>query len=82
MGLFMICLYRSSVGDRGDFEKGRELWEDATHLGITLQCSSDMLDSSVTKVFIDQLNNFAGSSMKMLTELEKGIQEAKIKLQY
>ncbi|KAL6976534.1 hypothetical protein U1Q18_025325 [Sarracenia purpurea var. burkii] len=29
--------------------------------------------------FIDQLNNFAESSLKMFTELEKAIQEAKIK---
>ncbi|KAL6976532.1 hypothetical protein U1Q18_025323 [Sarracenia purpurea var. burkii] len=35
----------------GDFEKGRELWEEATNLGITLQCSSEVLNSSVTMVF-------------------------------
>ncbi|KAF7838493.1 pentatricopeptide repeat-containing protein [Senna tora] len=36
----------------GQFEKGRELWDEATSMGITLQCSRDVLDPSVTEVFI------------------------------
>ncbi|KAM3703545.1 hypothetical protein ACB094_04G107900 [Castanea mollissima] len=35
----------------GDFEKGRELWNEATRLGVTLRCSSDVLDASITEVF-------------------------------
>ncbi|XP_027333671.1 pentatricopeptide repeat-containing protein At5g61370, mitochondrial [Abrus precatorius] len=35
----------------GDFEKGRELWDEATCLGITLQCTRDVLDPSITEVF-------------------------------
>ncbi|XP_057422427.1 pentatricopeptide repeat-containing protein At5g61370, mitochondrial [Lotus japonicus] len=35
----------------GDFEKGRELWDEATSMGITLQCSKDILDPSITEVF-------------------------------
>lgn len=36
----------------GDFEKGRQLWDEATSMGITLQCSRDVLDPSITEVFI------------------------------
>lgn len=35
----------------GDFEKGKELWEEAVSLGVTLSCSVDLLDPSVTEVF-------------------------------
>lgn len=35
----------------GDFEKGRELWDEATCMGITLQCSRDVLDPSITEVY-------------------------------
>ncbi|CAL0307196.1 unnamed protein product [Lupinus luteus] len=35
----------------GDFEKGGEFWDEATSMGITLQCSRDVLDPSITKVF-------------------------------
>lgn len=35
----------------GDFVKGRELWEEAMSLDVTLSCSIDLLDSSVTEVF-------------------------------
>lgn len=35
----------------GDFEKGRELWDEATGMGITLQCSQDVLDPSLTEVY-------------------------------
>ena len=35
----------------GDFEKGRELWDEASGMGITLQCSEDVLDPSITEVY-------------------------------
>nr|KYP55483.1 hypothetical protein KK1_001695 [Cajanus cajan] len=35
----------------GNFEKGRELWDEATGTGITLQCSHDVLDPSITEVY-------------------------------
>ncbi|XP_057464573.1 pentatricopeptide repeat-containing protein At5g61370, mitochondrial [Actinidia eriantha] len=35
----------------GEFEKGRELWDEATNMGITLQCSRDVLDPLMTEVF-------------------------------
>ncbi|KAK7330336.1 hypothetical protein VNO77_24526 [Canavalia gladiata] len=36
---------------RGDFGKGRELWDEAIRVGITLQCSRDVLDPSITEVY-------------------------------
>ncbi|KAF9591022.1 hypothetical protein IFM89_001232 [Coptis chinensis] len=36
----------------GEFEKGRLLWDEAMKMGITLQCSSDVLDPTVTEVFM------------------------------
>jgi pentatricopeptide repeat protein len=35
----------------GDFERGRELWEEATAMGVSVSCSSDVLDPSITDVF-------------------------------
>lgn len=35
----------------GDFEKGRELWDEAMNMGVDFRCSSDVLDPSITKVF-------------------------------
>ncbi|XP_054806503.1 pentatricopeptide repeat-containing protein At5g61370, mitochondrial isoform X2 [Prosopis cineraria] len=35
----------------GRFEKGRELWDEAVRTGMSLQCSEDVLDPSVTQVF-------------------------------
>ncbi|GAU46121.1 hypothetical protein TSUD_192820 [Trifolium subterraneum] len=35
----------------GDFEKGKELWDEATCMGVTLQCSRDVLDPSITEVY-------------------------------
>ncbi|KMT10767.1 hypothetical protein BVRB_5g114230 [Beta vulgaris subsp. vulgaris] len=35
----------------GDFEKGKKLWDEAEKMGIALQCSRDVLDSSITEVF-------------------------------
>ncbi|OWM65266.1 hypothetical protein CDL15_Pgr008856 [Punica granatum] len=35
----------------GDFNMGRELWEEAERTGINLSCSPDLLDPSITEVF-------------------------------
>ncbi|KAL5746786.1 hypothetical protein ACOSQ2_024083 [Xanthoceras sorbifolium] len=35
----------------GDFEKGKELWDEAGTMGVTLKCPRDMLDPSITEVF-------------------------------
>lgn len=35
----------------GNFEKGKELWDEALATGVTLCCSSDVLDPSITEVF-------------------------------
>ncbi|KAL9239508.1 hypothetical protein vseg_013822 [Gypsophila vaccaria] len=35
----------------GDFDKGKQLWQEAEEMGIALQCSKDVLDPSITKVF-------------------------------
>ncbi|KAF5752854.1 hypothetical protein HS088_TW01G00772 [Tripterygium wilfordii] len=35
----------------GDFDKGRELWDEAMALGVTLHCSTDVLDPTITEVF-------------------------------
>ncbi|XP_058094383.1 pentatricopeptide repeat-containing protein At5g61370, mitochondrial [Magnolia sinica] len=35
----------------GEFDKGRHLWDEAVEKGITLQCSSDILDPAKTEVF-------------------------------
>ncbi|OVA08947.1 Pentatricopeptide repeat [Macleaya cordata] len=35
----------------GDFEKGKQLWDDAMERGIVLRCSRDVLDPSITEVF-------------------------------
>ncbi|KAL2935288.1 hypothetical protein RDABS01_018406 [Bienertia sinuspersici] len=56
---------KSSVGDYGpvydilipkfcrdgDFEKGKELWDQAEKMGVALQCPRDVLDPSITEVF-------------------------------
>lgn len=36
----------------GNFGKGKELWDGAVKMGITLSCSSSVLDPSVTQVFV------------------------------
>ncbi|TQD78339.1 hypothetical protein C1H46_036088 [Malus baccata] len=35
----------------GNLEKGRELWDEAVSMGVTLSCSSNLLDRSITEVF-------------------------------
>lgn len=35
----------------GDFQKGRELWVEAEQRGLSLCCSQQLLDPSITKVF-------------------------------
>lgn len=36
---------------KGDFEKGKELWDEAMAMDVTLCCSSDVLDPSITRIF-------------------------------
>nr|GFC06775.1 pentatricopeptide repeat-containing protein At5g61370, mitochondrial [Tanacetum cinerariifolium] len=35
----------------GEFEKGKELYDEAIAMGLTLECSSDALNPLITKVF-------------------------------
>ncbi|GJR38010.1 pentatricopeptide repeat-containing protein [Tanacetum coccineum] len=35
----------------GEFEKGKELYDEAIAMGLTLECSSDMFNPLITKVF-------------------------------
>ncbi|KAK0586550.1 hypothetical protein LWI29_008821 [Acer saccharum] len=35
----------------GDFEKGKQLWDEARATGVALKCSRDVLDPSITEVF-------------------------------
>ncbi|KAK1422311.1 hypothetical protein QVD17_25336 [Tagetes erecta] len=35
----------------GEFEKGKELWDEAASMGLTLECSSDVLNPLITEVF-------------------------------
>ncbi|RXH77495.1 hypothetical protein DVH24_023769 [Malus domestica] len=35
----------------GNLEKGRELWDEAVSMGVTLSCLSNLLDPSITEVF-------------------------------
>ncbi|XP_050224782.1 pentatricopeptide repeat-containing protein At5g61370, mitochondrial [Mercurialis annua] len=35
----------------GNFDKGKELWDEAMAMGVTLHCSNDVLDPLITKVF-------------------------------
>ncbi|KAD2805987.1 hypothetical protein E3N88_39364 [Mikania micrantha] len=37
--------------ENGKFEKGKELWDEAAAMGLTLECSSDVLNPLITKVF-------------------------------
>ncbi|MED6207165.1 hypothetical protein PIB30_033265 [Stylosanthes scabra] len=46
-----VIMEMKSYKRRG-FEKGRELWDEATSMGISLQCSRDVLDPSITEVLI------------------------------
>ncbi|CAN1839744.1 Pentatricopeptide repeat-containing protein At5g61370, mitochondrial [Linum perenne] len=51
----------------GDFEKGRELWDEAVNMGITLSCSEDVLDPSITEVFIPKRKEQELVSLKHCT---------------
>ncbi|WCJ35907.1 Pentatricopeptide repeat (PPR) superfamily protein [Euphorbia peplus] len=54
----------------GNFEKGKELWDEAVAMGVSLQCSVNVLDPSVTEVFVPtrkveeevKLQSFTGNS--------------------
>ncbi|GAB4845434.1 hypothetical protein Ancab_038841 [Ancistrocladus abbreviatus] len=36
----------------GDFATGKELWDEAVKMGVTLSCSSNVLDPTLHKVFV------------------------------
>nr|XP_043631229.1 pentatricopeptide repeat-containing protein At5g61370, mitochondrial-like [Erigeron canadensis] len=68
----------------GEFEKGRELYEEAIAMGLTLECSSDVLNPLITKVFkptrkledkicaLDTPKQKTVGKLKFVTNLKKG----------
>ncbi|XP_057977934.1 pentatricopeptide repeat-containing protein At5g61370, mitochondrial [Malania oleifera] len=68
----------------GDFEKGRELWDEAVRMGVTLSCSRDLLDPSITEVFkptrkIEDLSLVECTTSKYQERVMKMRMEKKIK---
>ncbi|XP_042980856.1 pentatricopeptide repeat-containing protein At5g61370, mitochondrial [Carya illinoinensis] len=59
----------------GDFEKGKELWNEAMGMGVTLHFSSDVLDPSITKVF-KPTRNLEKVSLVECTAAKKLVQVA------
>ncbi|XP_010258484.1 PREDICTED: pentatricopeptide repeat-containing protein At5g61370, mitochondrial [Nelumbo nucifera] len=51
----------------GEFEKGRQLWDEALEKGVILQCSSNVLDPSITKV-VKQTNKMREVNLNDLKE--------------
>ncbi|KNA19539.1 hypothetical protein SOVF_060780 [Spinacia oleracea] len=89
------CMKKSSGGDYGpvydvlipklcrggDFEKGRELWDEAERMGIPLRCSRDVLDPSITQVFqANRKENYLkpGDTIELNTQTSKGKQPVQI----
>lgn len=71
----------------GDFEKGRELWNEAMRLGVTLHCSSDVLDASITEVFkptrkLETTSLADCSTAKNREQVANNIEKAKKKKNY
>ncbi|KAI3761304.1 hypothetical protein L1987_51716 [Smallanthus sonchifolius] len=68
----------------GEFEKGKELWDEATAMGLTLECSSDLLNPLITKVFkpmrkiknevsvLETLKQKTGRKLKPIVNVKKG----------
>ncbi|KAI3759280.1 hypothetical protein L6452_06975 [Arctium lappa] len=68
----------------GEFEKGRELWDEATAMGMSLECSSEVLNPLITKVFmptrkvekevsiVESPNRKTGGKMKPIVNVKKG----------
>lgn len=68
----------------GDFEKGRELWNEAMEMGVTLRCSSDLLDPSITEVFkpvriLENISSVDQNTTKKPEKVENNIGKAKKK---
>ncbi|KAJ8773011.1 hypothetical protein K2173_028188 [Erythroxylum novogranatense] len=61
----------------GDFQKGRELWDEAMAIGITLSCSEDVLDPSVTEVFQPKRKEKEEVRLKDFTKWPKTPTQAK-----
>ncbi|XP_043704044.1 pentatricopeptide repeat-containing protein At5g61370, mitochondrial [Telopea speciosissima] len=59
----------------GEFERGLQLWDEAVNMGIILQCSSDVLDPSITEVFKKTKRREVGN----LNDMKKLPTETKIK---
>lgn len=68
----------------GDFEKGRELWDEAMNMGVSLCCSSDVLDPSITVVFkptrkVEKISIVDCTSTKFKGRIKKNTGKAKKK---
>lgn len=45
----------------GEFEKARDMWDEAAQMGVILQCSRDVLDPSIIEVFEPRRKENKGS---------------------
>ncbi|OMO52829.1 hypothetical protein COLO4_36944 [Corchorus olitorius] len=62
----------------GDFEKGRELWDEAVAMGVSLDCSSDVLDPLITQVFkptrkVEEVNLKGSTTDKKPVKIKQNI---------
>ncbi|KAM7267010.1 hypothetical protein ACFE04_009176 [Oxalis oulophora] len=55
----------------GKFDKGRELWEEATANGLTISCDKDLLDPAITEVFKPVRKEEEVVSLKSTNEVTK-----------
>ncbi|XP_068645344.1 pentatricopeptide repeat-containing protein At5g61370, mitochondrial [Aristolochia californica] len=65
----------------GNFEKGKQLWNEATERGIPIQCSSDLLDPTKTEVFkpIKKEHSSVGDCKRLVKIENKYISKMKSK---
>ncbi|GKV45173.1 hypothetical protein SLEP1_g52284 [Rubroshorea leprosula] len=66
----------------GNFIKGRELWDEAVAMGVTLHCSGDLLDPSITGVFkpkrkVEEDNMVSCTSSKSSLNVKKCAEKVK-----
>ncbi|ESW27283.1 hypothetical protein PHAVU_003G188300 [Phaseolus vulgaris] len=70
----------------GNFEKGRELWDEATSMGIILQCSEDVLDPSITQVYKptkpEKISLVDSSVAKSPHKVKKFVRKMKMRKKY
>ncbi|OMO92256.1 hypothetical protein CCACVL1_06891 [Corchorus capsularis] len=64
----------------GDFEKGRELCDEAVAMGVSLDCSSDVLDPSITEVFrptrkVEEVNLKGSTADKKPVKIKQNIRK-------